>query len=172
MTSSTTFSSAAKFSEIRGDFTRLTEEIGWCVVSTVDTKERPRSRILHVNWEVDDRRPIGWIGTGRSPVKTAHLARNPYVSCTYWTPAQDVVYADCRASWVDDRAGKQHVWEVIAAEAGRKGFDPYLVWKGGIDDPNFDPLCLEPWRIQVTLQDLAHGEIIGSSRVWHSKGIS
>lgn len=163
---STSFSAEVGFAELSDDFVRLTTEIGWCAVATVDHKDRPRTRILRVTWEIDDDRAVGWVSTRRSPVKTANLARSPYVSCSYWTPAHDAVFADCQASWVD--GDKRHVWDVVAAEAARQGFDPYTIWVGGAADPKFEVLRLDPWRVQITLQDLARGETIASSRVWHA----
>jgi len=168
MTSTTAFSAEVRFDELGADFQRLTGEIGWCSVATVDRKNRPRNRMLRVTWEIADDHPIGWISTRRSPVKTAHLARNPYVSCSYWTPAHDAVFADCTATWVETGEDKQHVWGIVAAEAQRQGFDPYAIWAEGAADPKFEVLRLDPWRVQVTLQDLEHGETIGSSRVWHA----
>ena len=32
------------FADLRDDFLRLTTEIGWCTVATVDGRDRPRSR--------------------------------------------------------------------------------------------------------------------------------
>lgn len=170
MTTTTGFSTSVRFAELRDDFLRLTAEIGWCTAATVDSRDRPRSRVLHVSWEVADDLPIGWVSTSKSPIKTAHLARNPYVSCSYWSAAHNAVFADCRASWVDDDAGKHHVWELVAAEAAERGFDAYDVWPEGYVDPQFQVLRLEPWRIQITLPDLANGKTISSSRVWHAAG--
>src|SRR5262245_23262060 len=164
----TTFSAEVEFPELRDDFLRLTDEIGWCAVATVDHKDRPRTRMLHVAWEIDGDVPVGWVSTGRSPVKTAHLARNPYVSCGYWTPAHDAVFVDCLAAWTDEDRDKRHVWDIVALEAARRGFDPHTVWPAGATDPGFEVLRLDPWRIQVTLSDLARGQTIGSSRVWHA----
>jgi hypothetical protein len=59
---------------------------------------------------------------------------------------------------------EQHVWDIVAAEAQRQGFDPYAIWAEGAADPKFEVLRLDPWRVQ----DLGHGEPIGSSRVWHA----
>lgn len=167
MTSSL-FSIEVAFSDLQEDFLRLTTEIGWCSTATIDHKDRPRSRVMHVSWEVADGRPVGWVCSARTPVKTAHLARNPYVSCSYWSPDHDAVFADCAASWADDAGVKQRRWDIVAAEALARGFDPYAQWPGGVDDPGFHVLRLDPWRVQVTLQDLEHGKTIGSSRVWHA----
>ncbi len=57
-----------------------------------DHGRRPRSRILHPIWEVRVETPVGWVDTGRPPVKTTHLA------CMYWSPAQNTVSIDCLAS--------------------------------------------------------------------------
>jgi len=160
----------SRFADLQEDFVRLTNEIVWCTVATVDERDRPRTRILHVSWEVDDGHPIGWSTTSRSPTKAAHLARNPFLSCSYWTAAHNAVYVDCRASWVGDPAEKRHVWDVAAQEAARLGFDAYAIWKEGPTDPTFEVLRLDPWRVQVTLHDLPNGKTVGSSRVWHAAG--
>ena len=164
----TTFSTEVDFAELRDDFLRLTEEIGWCSLATVDRANRPRTRIMHVLWEVESDAPVGWASTSRSPIKTAHLAHNPHVSCSYWTAEHNAVFADCRASWLDDEARKRHVWELVAAEATARGFDPYAVWADGAADLGFQVLHLRPWRIQVTLPDLPNGQTIKTSRVWHA----
>lgn len=164
----TSFSTEVPFGELHDDFVRLTTEIGWCGVATVDGKDRPRTRMLKVTWEIADGRPVGWVSTRRTPVKTAHLARVPYVSCGYWTAAQDAVFADCQAIWIEEAADKEHVWEIVAQEAQRQGFDPHAIWPAGAADPAFEVLRLDPWRVQVTLADLEHGQTIGSSRVWHA----
>src|SRR6266849_9194235 len=90
-----------RFADLQDDFLAVTDEIIWCTVATVDRRQRPRSRVMHVAWEVEDGRPVGRITTRRTPLLTAHLARNDFVSCSYWTPEHRVVYADCQASWVD-----------------------------------------------------------------------
>ena len=103
------------FAEVRDEFLRITGDVVWCTVATVDTRGRPRTRILHPIWEVIEDRPVGWIGTTRSPLKTRHLAANPYVSCGYWSPAQETVYADCRAAWADGE--RERVWRMFVERA-------------------------------------------------------
>ena len=49
-------------------------------------------------------RPVGGVVTSKTPVKARHLATNPYVACSYWSPAQSIVYIDCIARWVEDSA--------------------------------------------------------------------
>ena len=104
-------SSFAPFAE---DVLGIVADTVSCTVTTVDAAGRPRSRILHPIWEVIDDRPVVWVMTGRTPVKTAHIAANPHVALSYWSPAQDTVIADCVASWVDDAATKRHVWDLFA----------------------------------------------------------
>jgi hypothetical protein len=157
-----------RFDELEDDFFAITDEIIWCTLATVDRLGRPRSRMMHVAWAVEEDVPAGWITTRRTPLLTAHLARNAFVSCSYWTPTHRVVYADCRASWVEDAASKERSWNVMAPKALRLGFDPYAAWPGGPTDPTFEVLRLDPWRIQVTLPDLEAGRTIATSRIWHA----
>ncbi|HEV2887534.1 MAG TPA: hypothetical protein VGX49_11525 [Jatrophihabitans sp.] len=169
MTTITTFSTEVEtFAELQDDFLALTDRIVWCTVATVDRQQRPRTRILHVAWEIDGDRPVGRVTTRRTPVKTDHLARNNFVSCSYWTAQHDVVFADCQASWVDDQEAKERAWNVMAPKAVRLGYDPYAAWPGGPTDPTFCVLRFDPWRVQVTLADLGAGQTIHSSRVWHA----
>ena len=158
------------FANIQEDFLRFTADIVYCTVTTVDAQGRPRSRVMHPIFEVVDGQPIGWAVTDRSPVKTRHLAANPYVSCAYWSPAQNTVYVDCQASWVDDTAGKQHVWELF------RGTPPPLGWGDmsayepeGIAHPLFEPLRLSPWRVQVLrAEQVASGDF--HPRTWLAGG--
>src|SRR5688572_4242363 len=71
--------------------------IVWCGVATVDRRGRPRTRILHPIWERAGDGVRGWVVTRKSPLKTAHLERTPYLSCTYWNATHDVAIADCHA---------------------------------------------------------------------------
>lgn len=56
----------------------------------------------------------------------------------------------------------------MAEEAASRGFDALSVWPQGADDPGFLVLRLDPWRVQITLQDLANGRTVDTSRVWHA----
>ena len=80
---------AASFQEIAATFDERVRRIVWCTVTTVDTKGRPFSRILHPFWEG----AVGWIATGRETLKTKHLAKNPMVAASYWDPSHDTVIA-------------------------------------------------------------------------------
>ena len=62
-------------------FVEMAHRIVWASAATVDTHGRPRSRVLHPIWDVvgDGREVdlVGWIATGPTPVKAAHLAVHP-----------------------------------------------------------------------------------------------
>ena len=90
---------AKTFEEIAKTFEERVRRIVWCTVTTVDTKGRPFSRILHPIWEG----AAGWIATGRQSLKAKHLAKNPLVAVSYWDPQHDTVIAQCR-TWLKSGA--------------------------------------------------------------------
>lgn len=142
------------FSEIEEEFMRRISRIVWCTVTTVDTKDRPRARILHPIWEG----PIGWIATGRTSFKARHLDHNPFVSLSYWDPQHQQVYAECRAEWVDDAAEKSRLWDLFKATPEPLGYDLGLFWKDR-EDPGYGLLRLTPWRIELSaLGDMMKGQ--------------
>jgi hypothetical protein len=146
------------------EFRALVEEIVWCTVATVDTRNRPRSRVLHPIWEFDGEAVIGSIATGRTPLKDAHLRHSPYVSCSYVAADQRMVYAECGARWLDDAAEKRRIWNLLAGTPPPVGYDPAPFFPAGPDHPSYTVLRLEPWRITVTsLRDLVTGT---PDRVW------
>jgi hypothetical protein len=140
------------FEEIRADFLRFTAGIVLCTVTTVSPQGVPRSRMLHPIFTVRGDRPVGWVVTGKTPLKTRDLAANPQVACSYWSPAQHVVYVNAVASWVTDESDENEVYELFRStapplgygEAGLAGFGPE-----GPRSALFTPLRLDPWRIQV-----------------------
>ena len=140
------------FAEIEGDFLRITAATVFCAATTVDHQGRPRGRMLHPIFVARAGRPVGWALTGRTPLKTRHLAANPHVSCAFWTPSHDTVFADCIATWVDDEAEKEDVWELFLTTPVPLGYGPAGLAGYGSDrwrDPIFAALRLEPWRVQV-----------------------
>jgi general stress protein 26 len=151
---------ADSFATIADAFNERVSRIVWCTVTTVDGKGRPRSRILHPVWEG----ATGFIATGRNSLKAKHIARNPYVSCSYWDQQHQQVYAECRASWDDTPAEKDRVWDLVKNAPPPVGYDPALFWPGGPQDASFGVLKLEPWRIELwSLQEMATGK---PSQVW------
>jgi hypothetical protein len=138
------------FAAFEAEFLRFTSEIVWCTATTVDDQCRPRSRIWHPIWQVINDHPVGWILTAKTPVKTAHLTANPHLACAYWSPAQNTVFADCVARWVEDDATKRHIWDLFASTPPPLGYDPG--GGGGLDGPShplFTPLRLDAWRVQI-----------------------
>jgi hypothetical protein len=158
-----------RFSELEDDFLRITTATGYCVLTTVDERGRPRGRVLNPVFVAVDGRPRGYALTGRTPLKTRHIDANPHVSCAFWSPSHDTVFADCVASWVEDEAEKQHVFGLFAREppdgwgaAGVAGWGEER-WRS----PIFTPLRLEPWRVQVMRgEEYPHGQLGG--RVWRA----
>jgi general stress protein 26 len=145
---------------IAPDFHRITGRVVWCTVTTIDRKGRPRARILHPVWEGS----TAWIATGRQTLKSKHLEKNPYVSCSYWDQQHEQVYAECVASWDDSKEARHHLWNLLKDTPPPVGYDPSMFWPGGPDDPSFGALKLEPWRVEVwSLQEMATGK---PSRVW------
>ncbi len=147
------------FSVIEEEFHQRVRKIVWCNVTTVDRQNRPRSRILHPIWEGY----TGWIATGRETLKTRHLEHNPWVSLCYWDPDHKQIYADCKASWVDDTAQKIRIWDLYKSTAAPLGYDPGMIWKGQ-DDPSYGLLRLDPWRIELSsIHEMSTGQ---APQVW------
>jgi len=131
-------------------FVEMAHRIVWCSAATVDTSGRPRSRILHPLWRWENGTLTGWIATGPTPLKRAHLAAHPYVSLTYWAPDHDTCTAECSAELVYDDATRTQVWEAFVAAPAPVGYDPSIVpvWTSPTDD-TFAALKLTPWRLRV-----------------------
>lgn len=140
---------AITFDTIKADFFRFTQEIVWCTVTTVDSDGRPRSRILHPIWEMEGDRPVGWIFTNPSPIKSRHLAANPVIAFSYWSPTHHVVQGEAATSWVQDPAVKKHVWDLFTTTPEPLGYDLTAFGVSGPDSPDFTVLRLDPDRIQV-----------------------
>jgi general stress protein 26 len=152
----------ASFDEIAEEFQKRVARIAWCSVATIDRKGRPRQRILHPIWEGT----TGWIATGPDSHKAKHLAKNPYVSLSYWDPQHQQVYVDAKAEWVSDMTSKRRIWDLYKNTPPPLGYDPQIIWQGGVDDPGYGLLKLTPWRIELYgLGDLATQQ---PPRVWHA----
>jgi Pyridoxamine 5'-phosphate oxidase len=137
-------------SEVAPAFIEMAHRIVWCSAATVDSRGRPRSRILHPIWQWDGTRLLGWIGTGPSATKRAHLQANPYMSLNYWSPTHDTCVAECRATWAFDDEKRIMVWDLFAQTPPPVGYDPAIVpaW-GSPTSKTFAALRLEPWRLRV-----------------------
>jgi general stress protein 26 len=143
------------FDEIAEEFQKRVSRTVWCTFTTVDSKGRPRSRLLHPMWDGSQ----GWIATGRESFKAKHIARNPFVSVSYWDQQHEQVFAECKAEWVDDPGEKARVWELYKNAPPPYGYDLAMFWPGGPNDPTYGALKLTPWRVELySLQDLMQGK--------------
>jgi general stress protein 26 len=132
------------FSEIEAEFIQRVHTMVWCSAATIDSQDRPRSRILHPIWEG----ATGWIGTHRDSYKSKHLAHNPHISLAYITNVMKPVYVDCTAAWVDDLDEKRRVWDLFKNTPEPLGYDPAQDFIR-YDHPNYGLLKLTPWRIDL-----------------------
>jgi uncharacterized pyridoxamine 5'-phosphate oxidase family protein len=149
------------FATIEAEFIQRVHTMVWCNVATVDSKGRPRSRILHPIWEG----ATGWIGTHRNSYKQRHLERNPYVSLAYIADVMKPVYVDCKATWVEDLAEKERIWHLFATTPPPLGYDPAHDFISP-DHENFGLLKLTPWRIAlVTFPAPSHEE---GQQIWRN----
>lgn len=131
-------------------FVEMAHRIVWCTAATVDAQGRPRSRILHPIWQWDGEKLVGWIGTGPTPVKRAHLEASPYISLNYWEPSHDTCAAECRATWAFDDKTRTMVWNLFTEAPEPVGYDPSIVpaWDSPTSDA-FAVLRVDPWRLRV-----------------------
>lgn len=131
-------------------FVAMAHQIVWCSVATVNSKQQPRSRILHPIWEWNGQELTGWIATSPTPLKRAHLNASPFVSLNYWTPTQDTCVAECRATWHFDDATRKRVWDSFANAPAPVGYDPKII--PGWTSPTvatFAALRLDPYQLRV-----------------------
>ena len=155
--------------DIAPAFVEMAHAIVWCSAATVDAKGRPRSRVLHPIWQWDGAHLTGWIATGPTPIKRAHLAASPHVSCNYWSPNQDTCVAECHAEWAFDDETRSMVWNLFREGPAPVGYDPAMIpgWDNATS-PNFAALRLRPWRLRVMLGAvLMKGE--GAPMAWQSQ---
>jgi hypothetical protein len=101
-------------------------------------------------WEWDGKQLTGWIMTGPTPTKRAHLAKTPFVSCNYWAPSQDTCIAECHAAWASDDATRTRIWNFFKNGPAPVGYDPTIIpgWTSPTA-PSFAVLRLDPWRLRV-----------------------
>lgn len=147
-------------------FVAIAHRIVWCTFATVDAKGRPRSRLVHPLWTVEgDGSLVGRVSSRRGSPKSAHLAANPYASCSYWDARQDVAVAECHAEWDPDPARS---WHLFARPEPPLGFDPAAMFAGGLESPDAGIVVLRPWRLRwAEASDLAAG---GRPVVWTASG--
>jgi hypothetical protein len=149
-------------------FVAIAHRIVWCTLATVDRRGRPRSRVVHPIWQRAGDGLVGWLVTRPTPLKLAHLAHGPYVSCSYWDSRHDVAVAECRAAWVPDVGTRARAWELFRAAAPPLGYDPATMFPEGPGGDGAAVLRLDPWRLRAAdVETLAAGR---PARVWRSAG--
>lgn len=146
----------AHFEDIQAEFMDRLQQAVYCNVATVDLKNRPRSRVMHVVWNG----PVGWVITWPESHKARHLANNPYVSLAYINNPEKPVYVECTAAWITSTSEKLRIWELYKTIPPPLGFDPEPHY-GTIGNPYFGLLQFTPWRIELA----GLGE---ESRIWRS----
>ena len=131
------------------EFLDIAHRIVWASVATVDRRDRPRSRVLHPIWERDGDRLTGWVITRPTPLKRAHLAHAPYVSCSYWDPRHEVAVAECAAGWEHDVDVRARVWLAFLEAPEPLGYDFAQIFPDGAQSAGAGFLRMEPWRIRT-----------------------
>ncbi|HEX6555185.1 MAG TPA: pyridoxamine 5'-phosphate oxidase family protein [Ktedonobacteraceae bacterium] len=134
----------SSFSAIETEFIYCLHRVVWCNLATIDTRNRPRLRILHPIREGS----ISWIGTRPQTLKAKYLAHNPYVSLACTADKADPIYIDCKAEWIDDTQQKLRIWDTFKNALSSLGYDAATIYKGA-DYPAFGLLKLTPWRIEL-----------------------
>lgn len=155
--------------QIAPAFVDMAHSIVWASVATVDADGRPRSRVLHPIWEWDGSQLVGWIATGPTPLKRAHLAVHPDISINYWTTTHDTCTGECLAQWAFDDETRIAVWDKFKNGPAPVGYDPAIipVWKDGPTTDAFAALRLEPRRLRVmpgTTMTKGEGDVLS----WHA----
>ena len=143
-----------RFEEIQDEFMARAQKSIYCNVATVDTKGRPRSRIMHLIWDG----PVGWVITWPETLKAKHLANNPHVSIAYIGEPLKPVYVECTAAWVTERSEKLRIWELHKTIPPPLGFDPEPHY-GSIDHRYYGLLRFTPWRVELA-------ELRAESLIW------
>ncbi len=148
------------FAEMADDFLTSVHSQVWCNVTTIDTHQRPRSRVLHPIWEnsADNSTTVGWIATGRTSLKAKHLAQHSYISVTYMKDPLKPVYIECDTVWVDEMDEKRRIWSLLKETPPPLGYDPAPFF-GSVESPGYGVLKLIPWRIELA-------DLFGTARVW------
>jgi hypothetical protein len=141
--------SACPASEFVDATRQIVEDVIWCTVSTVDTTQSPRSRLMHPVWCWEGDVPVGLVTARTTPIKIRHLEHRPVVSCFYWNPSHHTVAIDATATWLAP-AAKLNAWEAIREVPAPVGFDPAMIWPDGPSADDCGILRLDPYRIVTT----------------------
>jgi len=146
----------ATFAEIEEEFLQRIGSMVYCRAATIDSQQRPRSRVLHPIWEGQ----TGWVTTGPTTAKAKQLANHPFLSLAFIADPFKPVYVECEARWQDDAVTRQRIWLLYQS----RGVDLSVSW-GQVENPVYAVLRLEPWRIE--LYDLLD---VHNRKVWKAEG--
>jgi general stress protein 26 len=149
----------SSFTEIDPEFIERAHRMVWCDMATVGPDGCPRTRIVHPIWEGD----TAWMTSLRIGPKADDIDRNPFVSLAYVSDPVKPAYAECVASWVDDREERIEIWKRIAAIPEPLGYDTETMF-GSYDFPNLTILRLKPWKIRLTVA----GDL-SARRIWEAE---
>ena len=144
----------ARFEELQGEFLARISQVVYCTMATVDSRNRPRLRLMHPVWDG----PIGYIISWPESRKAKHLAQNPAVALAYMADKSTPVYVDGTAEWVVDAAEQWRIWRLHQTIAPPIGFDPEPHY-GTIAHHYFGVLKITPWRIELA-------NLGGESLIW------
>jgi hypothetical protein len=139
-----------ELAKIAPAFVEMAHRIVWASAATVDSRGRPRTRILHPIWQWDGESLRGWIATSPTPAKRADLQASPYMSLNYWAPSHDTCVADCRVTWIFDDETRTQVWNTFLRTPEPVGYNPANIpaWPSPTAEA-FAALRLEVWRLRV-----------------------
>lgn len=127
----------------------IVERTVWATVATVGPEGEPRTRLLHPVWFWNEPAPVSLIATRPTPMKLAHIAAQPVISCFYWGEHHDTVAIDGTAEWILPE-NRSRAWEAIAALPEPVGFDPAIIWPDGPDSEDCAFLSVRAHRIVAT----------------------
>lgn len=144
---SLTNSRRTTLAELAEPASRIASEVVWATMATVGPDGAPRTRVVHpvLLW---DGVPMGWVTSRPSALRSRHLAAHPWVSLTWWSPAQDVLTVDASATWTGD-ARLADVWRAIAETPEPIGFDPTTIFPDG-PGSGFAAIELRAHRVRVS----------------------
>jgi hypothetical protein len=149
------------FAEIEPEFIERAHRMVWCDMATVGPDGRPRTRIVHPVWEGD----TAHVTSLRIGAKADDIDRNPYVSLAYVGDPMKPAYAECIASWVDDREERIEIRKRIAAIPEPLGYDTEKMF-GSYDFTNLTMLRLKPWKIRLSVA----GDL-SARQVWENEAL-
>jgi hypothetical protein len=128
---------------------RIIDEVVYATVTTVNGNGEPRSRIVHPVWRLPSNpgQALGIVTSRPTALTHKHLTSNANVSCSYWSPAHDAVYLDCRARSATQEE-LQSAWDLVLATTGPTAFDPEPIYREP-SPASFSAILLQPFRIRV-----------------------